>query len=368
MLNEAKSECSEEQNLIPYACCCFPPVFIVLSFTHDAMKNPTQWTKADLHAHLDHALAMELWTIPLYMTALYSIKGLKDLDAKNQPEAAKLIESVVIQEMLHLEIVCNISNALGYRPVFHAPHYEESRGIPFIHPGRHILPEELRGYEVKPGPLDASSIKLFCTIELPHPYAEIEWETRKSYQSIAEMYQALKIGITHWWDECYVGKQRNTRQKKTFKEYQEHSGRHHGFSQVINSAADALKAIDCIIEQGEGADSIHVPADFQPPRQEEGKEFDSGWFKGNLSHYQKFRILLHHHKKIPPVYTLNPGPGSTEVQAILDLAFSHLIKVLEEGFHLEGPEMPANFWGTMFGIKNAIIQVWESGACPQFGS
>ncbi|MBC8045416.1 MAG: hypothetical protein H7Y00_01330, partial [Fimbriimonadaceae bacterium] len=78
------------------------------------MKNPALWTKAELYAHLQHAIDIEFWTIPLYLTALYSIKGLKELKQKDYPDAAKLIQSVVIQGMLHLELVCNISNALGY--------------------------------------------------------------------------------------------------------------------------------------------------------------------------------------------------------------------------------------------------------------
>ncbi|MEO8086686.1 MAG: ferritin-like domain-containing protein [Bacteroidota bacterium] len=78
------------------------------------MKNPVNWTKKELYEHLQHAVDVEFWTIPLYLTALYSIKGLKTQRKENYPDAAKLIQSVVIQEMLHLEIVANICNALGY--------------------------------------------------------------------------------------------------------------------------------------------------------------------------------------------------------------------------------------------------------------
>lgn len=43
------------------------------------MKHPETWTKTDLHQHLEHVLKLELWTIPLYLTALYSIKDLEKL-------------------------------------------------------------------------------------------------------------------------------------------------------------------------------------------------------------------------------------------------------------------------------------------------
>lgn len=112
------------------------------------MKNPAHWTKGDLYHHLQQAIDLEFWTIPLYLTSLYSIKGLKNCDKKNYPPAALLIESVVIQEMLHLEIVCNLCNALGYSPCFNPPHYNEQKGIPFIHPKN--LPDEILNYEIQP--------------------------------------------------------------------------------------------------------------------------------------------------------------------------------------------------------------------------
>jgi hypothetical protein len=86
------------------------------------MKHPTQWNKEDLYKHPQHALDLELWTIPLYLTALYSIKGLKNLKSHDYPDAAKLVFAVVIQEMLYLELVCNICNALGYSPRLKMPY------------------------------------------------------------------------------------------------------------------------------------------------------------------------------------------------------------------------------------------------------
>src|SRR5206468_147070 len=129
------------------------------------MKHPSLWTKSDLHHHLKHALDLELWTIPLYLTALYSIKDLKKLKPHDYPDAAKLIYSIVIQEMLHLELVCNISNALSYAPKFSPPVYDEQKGIPFIHPTKDCLPELLAGYSVKPQALNENSLRLFCAIE-----------------------------------------------------------------------------------------------------------------------------------------------------------------------------------------------------------
>ena len=132
------------------------------------MKHPSLWTRTDLHRHLQHALDVEFWTIPLYLTALYSIKGLKTLKPHDYPDAAKLIQSVVIQEMLHLEIVCNLCNALGYSPKFHPPQYRDEKNIPFIHPKKESLPSHLHGYMCQPDALSESTLKLFCAIEFKY--------------------------------------------------------------------------------------------------------------------------------------------------------------------------------------------------------
>ena len=330
------------------------------------MKNPSLWNKTDLHLHLQHALELELWTIPLYLTALYSIKDLKKLKPREYPDAAKLVFSVVIQEMLHLELVCNISNALGYSPRFSSPVYDQQKGIPFIHPSKNNLPEFLKGYSVKPQALNENSLKLFCAIELPYPQKEIVWDKEKSVHSIAELYEALKLGILALWDECYVGDKNNTKQKSVFNEYHNEEGKSHGFSQTVHSPATALKAIEAIIEQGEGADSKKVPSDFRPPIPAEGKEYDASWFKGHLSHYQKFRLLIHSHHKLPPVYMEIPGKNNIAAELALHEAFTDFLKEMENGFNSDGLVMEISFWKKMYALSASITELWEAGICPSF--
>jgi len=325
------------------------------------MKNPKDWTKANLHQHLQDAVDLEFWTIPLYLTAAYSIKGLKELEAKSYPDAAKLVLSVVIQEMLHLEIVCNLCNALGHSPRFDTPQYSGS--IPFIHPQKTDVPAHLQGYTLALGPLDENRLKLFCAIELPEAEKNTNWETQDSFHSIRQLYLALRDGITHLWGECYTGDAANTRQKRCFGGYKSKGG-HHGFSQSVNSLATACNAIEAIIQQGEGASAHHVSPEFQPPR--EGEKFDTGWYKGELSHYQKLSILLHHRDHLPEVYTLAAGGGIAAAQDKLQIAFTDLRQELASSFNAVGPDMSADFWDKMFALKNAIIGVWEAGACPQF--
>src|SRR4030095_14276257 len=328
------------------------------------MKHPLKWNKADLDHHLQHALDLELWTIPLYLTALYSIKDLKKLKRDEYPEAAKLILSVLVQEMLHMELVCNVSNALCYSPKFVPPNYDEQKGIPFIHPVKEYLPPELNGYIVKPQALNENSLRLFSAVELPHPKKEIAWEKEKSYNSIADLYEALKIGTSTLWNQCYVGDERNTKQKNSFHEYHNTSGKHYGFSQKVNSVKTAFMAMEAIVEQGEGADSKHVPADFRPHQVEEGKEFETAWYKGNLSHYQKFRILLHSHHKLPLVYTENSEKKDPTVQQNMKNLFLDFLSEMQVHFNSDGEDLPDSFWNKMFALGGSIKTVWESGECP----
>ena len=330
------------------------------------MHHPESWNKADLFRHIQHAIAIELWTVPLYLTALYSIKGLDTLKHHQYPSAAKLLFSVVAQEMLHLELVCNISNAVGYAPTFSPPVYNMEKGIPFIHPSDKSLPPDLHGYTVKPQALNKASLKLFCAIELPHEKSEVVLVGGNLYCSIGEFYEALKVGIVALWDECYVGDEKNTKQKNSFNEYHNAGEKSHGFSQVVNSKETALMAIDAIISQGEGADASKVPVDFQPHKYLSHDSEESFVYKGEMSHYTKFRLLLHSHHKLPTVYLNLSDNENSDAQQVLEKEFMGLLSEMQIGFSTDGESLPGSFWQKMSGFGNTLTYVWKAGACPNF--
>ena len=64
-------------------------------------------TVADLRTALGNAIKLELGTIPPYLTALFSIKP------GANAAAGAIVRSVVIEEMLHLSLACNMLNAVG---------------------------------------------------------------------------------------------------------------------------------------------------------------------------------------------------------------------------------------------------------------
>ncbi|MBC8045550.1 MAG: hypothetical protein H7Y00_02005 [Fimbriimonadaceae bacterium] len=107
-------------------------------------------------------------------------------------------------------------------------------------------------------------------------------------------------------------------------------------------------------------------ADFRPPKLEEGKEFHSGWFKGDMSHYHKFSTLLYHHKKLPEVYPVYDTKEVFNEQLHLENEYKSFLREMNKSFSTDGPEMTQQFTHKMFGLASAIIAVWQKGACPQF--
>ena len=77
----------------------------------DIITAINQGGLAELHRYLQAAIELEHATIPVYHTALYSIKP------GTNREVAGIIASVAHEEMLHMNIAANVLNALGGTPV-----------------------------------------------------------------------------------------------------------------------------------------------------------------------------------------------------------------------------------------------------------
>jgi hypothetical protein len=73
-------------------------------------------TRQDLHAHLDLAIRVELTTVPPYLYAMYSI-----VDQRSSP--ARLLRSIVVEEMLHAVLASNVLLGVGGSPRFRSPAY-----------------------------------------------------------------------------------------------------------------------------------------------------------------------------------------------------------------------------------------------------
>jgi hypothetical protein len=109
-----------------------------------------------------------------------------------------------------------------------------------------------------------------------------------------------------------------------------------------------------------------VPVDYRPPGHTEDLDHDAGWFKGHLSHYQKFLFLLHRKHSIPPIYEVTNDVSDSIEQRSMQESFVRLIEEMELSFSQDGDELSIPFWEKMYAFVNGLIDVWESGSCPRF--
>jgi hypothetical protein len=147
--------------------------------------------KETIRALVQLAAGVELFTIPLYMTALYSIAGREVkpdgfvypfmgptekyvLQGAPSQRAYNAVYSVYVQEMLHLQLALNIGNVLGVEAALTQPEYppnpNDGNWIPCLGQLAKLNPKnypEFAEINVVLGPLDQNAVNLFMAIELP---------------------------------------------------------------------------------------------------------------------------------------------------------------------------------------------------------
>ena len=113
-------------------------------------------TFESLREHLQWAIELEHCTLPPYLCALYS------LDAARNPEAAEVVCSVLVEEMLHMTLAANLLNAVGGRPVLdtqrmlpgyprYLPHGDRALEIPLLPFGPEALDVFLKKMPMEDG-------------------------------------------------------------------------------------------------------------------------------------------------------------------------------------------------------------------------
>jgi len=234
------------------------------------IKAQTIETVEDVRTALGNAIQLELSTIPPYLTALYSI----DPSNTTNTAIAALIRSIVIEEMLHMAIACNVLNAVGGTPAINVA------GFPPAYPGQ--LPMDIG---TKPGgpPFIVSLQKFsidavtgtFMVIE--EPENPIPFRTAAlaagvpDFQTIGQFYDAVSTAIGILGESIFTG---NPALQVT------------GWFDSdelfpVTSVATAQEAIAIIVQQGEGTTTS--------PLDEEGE----------LSHYYKFAEIAHGAELVP---------------------------------------------------------------------
>ncbi len=179
------------------------------SKSNEIKGRDPKYKNADIYcvkAIAQAAVNVELFTIPLYMSSMYSIHGLHQINAKGSdfytgrfwPGAAptgpkaitpnekafNLIFKVFIEEMLHLQLASNMSTMIGAVPDFNSPLLQDSEfgwicynstTIPHILDFQDCIGEDKK-IKVKLDAMNDEQVKLFIAIEqtMEHAMENIE--------------------------------------------------------------------------------------------------------------------------------------------------------------------------------------------------
>ena len=207
-----------------------------------------------LRVALQKAVELEHATLPTYLYALYSI------EPGHNREIKRLVKSVIVEEMLHMRLACNILNAIGGSPVIDRPGF-----IP-TYPGP--LPGAVEGgltVELRPLSLDLVE-SVFMVIEEPEDPLEFpgRLEASAGTVTIGQFYTAIAEQITKAGDGIFTGD----------PELQVTGGLGSHEVGPITDVASGVAAIGTIIEQGEG--TRKKPTDGE----------------GELAHYYRFAEIV----------------------------------------------------------------------------
>jgi hypothetical protein len=222
----------------------------------DLMLAPTgqrdiDWLKESLQA----AVELEFATVPVYLCGMWSI------EVQSGPVFSS-IRSVVIDEMFHMALACNMLTTIGGTPEINTENVRPK------YPGQ--LPGGVRpSLTVALTGLTKQVVdEMYMQIEFPEegPIALFRGEV---FPTIGDFYDAILDAFRKLQATDITGARQISRGPKLF---------------AINTLADAEKAIGRIKRQGEGTAQLHSP--FSD---------DAGTV---LAHYYQFAQIFHERKLI----------------------------------------------------------------------
>lgn len=208
-----------------------------------------------LHEALQHAVMLEHATIPPYLYALYSIQRGANADV------SAILRSVVLEEMKHMALACNILNAVGGAPRIDGPKF-----LP-TYPG-HLPGGVDSTLVVHLAPLSVDLVRdEFMSIEEPEKPIEFrtgDAEVEVDSVTIGEFYAQIRKAIVDAGDDIFTGPHSRQVTHEIGDEKLE----------GVYDVTTAVDAIDFIVEQGEGTTTS--------PLDEEG----------DLAHYYRFEEIV----------------------------------------------------------------------------
>jgi len=205
----------------------------------------------DLRQHVALAAEVELSTIPPYLYAMYSIDD-------QQSQAALLIRSIVVEEMLHVSLATNLLLALGGEPRFDEP----SVCPQYPGPLQHHVPELILNL----APCSEDVVRnTLMVIERPEVHGAPPEEDQ--YETLGQFYYALEQAIDRLGEtsDLFANPQRERQLgDPSYYAAVEYDAEDSGGLVLIEDAASADAAIEIIVHQGEGlSDELWADPDHQ---------------------------------------------------------------------------------------------------------
>ncbi|KAH7332695.1 ferritin-like-domain-containing protein [Rhizoctonia solani] len=315
---------------------------------------PGKWTLSGMRQHLQTAVLLELYTIPLYLFAAYSIKRDPGTTGTPEADAQDTMLEIVVQEMFHLGLAGNLLTAMRGRPQVYGEAFTPK------------YPSEIlyEGVLMTLAPAKKSQVENFAEVEQPLPHRvditqdEASTRTLGQYESIGQFYESLKAGLQSLHDNLgddIFDKDSAGRQWK---------GREGTPLTPITDLETALDKLELIIEQGEGG-----------PKEPKGK-----------SHFDEFTRLSQYDLAVYPLAS-NPKTSQFKdredtypVMLAFDAAYSYLLWTLEAGWTYGGPDeekkkkLRGNLHTLMVDVVGPIarflvtqkLQTFNKNAAPPF--
>ncbi|CAM5651876.1 ferritin-like domain-containing protein [Streptomyces aurantiogriseus] len=243
------------------------------------MTQPTPIsTLTDLKAALQLAIGVELSTIPVYLTALYSIEEGRNTDA------AQTIRSVVMEEMLHMTLAANVLNALSEVPSVEPVTFQGHEGLVPV-PGYPLDSPLISGIgTLRLLPFSPQAVDGFVRIEHPlHGAADVAEIAAGAcgYRTIGEFYGAITLALK----DPAICPDSAFQHRNQVPDTQYYGGAGHVVE--VRDRASALQAVRTIVDEGEGLPPEHLEHEAKKVTTED--RLRSGWQM--YSHYARFREL-----------------------------------------------------------------------------
>jgi hypothetical protein len=212
-----------------------------------------------LRDSLQNAVMLEHATIPVYLYALYSIRP-ESLQPGQNLDVYTLLRSVVVEEMTHMSLACNILNAVGGTPVIDRPGFIPTYPGPLPGAVESDLTVGLHPFSKQ---LVHDEFMVIEEPEDPHQYplrATALAAAPAEPTTIGQFYDAIRKRIVELGDDIFTGN----------PEHQVSGAPYLPEITPVTNVETAVAAIDLIVEQGEG--TATSPLDGE----------------GELAHYYKF--------------------------------------------------------------------------------